>query len=76
MIHRSSIGSFERFIGLLLEHFSGNLPLWLAPVQVSVLPIGKNHLKYAKKFLTLWRKTASAPNCEAKTKASAKNPGR
>ncbi|MEK7521151.1 MAG: His/Gly/Thr/Pro-type tRNA ligase C-terminal domain-containing protein, partial [Patescibacteria group bacterium] len=49
MIHRSSIGSFERFIGLLLEHFSGNLPLWLAPVQVSVLPIGKNHLKYAKK---------------------------
>ncbi len=49
MIHRSSIGSFERFIGLLLEHFSGNLPLWLAPVQVQVLPIGKKHLKYAKK---------------------------
>ncbi|RDI73386.1 thrS: threonine--tRNA ligase [Gaiella occulta] len=43
MIHRALIGSFERFIGILLEHFGGAFPLWLAPVQVRVLPVGEAH---------------------------------
>ena len=47
MIHRALMGSYERFIGILLEHFSGELPLWLAPRQVSVLPIADRHADYA-----------------------------
>src|SRR3989344_339088 len=48
MIHRAIFGSFERFIGILLEHFAGNLPLWLAPEQLWIIPIGSSHKKYAK----------------------------
>ena len=47
MIHRALIGAFERFIGVLLEHYGGNLPLWLAPVQVWIIPVGTRHKKYA-----------------------------
>src|SRR5579859_968927 len=47
MIHRALMGSYERFIGILLEHFSGELPVWLAPVQAAVLPIADRHLEYA-----------------------------
>ncbi|HZE06988.1 MAG TPA: His/Gly/Thr/Pro-type tRNA ligase C-terminal domain-containing protein, partial [Solirubrobacteraceae bacterium] len=47
MIHRALMGSYERFIGILLEHFSGELPVWLAPVQAIVLPIADRHLQYA-----------------------------
>lgn len=49
MIHRAIYGSIERFIAILLEHFQGNFPLWLAPVQVKVLPIADAHLAYAEK---------------------------
>jgi threonyl-tRNA synthetase len=48
MIHRALMGSYERFIGILLEHFSGELPLWLAPLQVIVLPIADRHSLYGK----------------------------
>jgi threonyl-tRNA synthetase len=47
MIHRASMGSFERFIGILIEHYAGEFPLWLAPVQAIVLPISDRHLEYA-----------------------------
>jgi threonyl-tRNA synthetase len=47
MIHRALMGSYERFIGILLEHFAGELPLWLAPVQAIVLPIADRHAPYA-----------------------------
>jgi threonyl-tRNA synthetase len=47
VIHRAIFGSFERFIALLLEHYAGALPLWLAPVQAVVLPIADRHLPYA-----------------------------
>ncbi len=43
MIHRALIGSFERFIGILIEHFAGAFPFWLAPVQVRILPVGLGH---------------------------------
>jgi len=48
MIHRALFGSFERFIGILLEHTAGELPLWLAPVQAIVLPIADRHFGYAR----------------------------
>jgi threonyl-tRNA synthetase len=48
VIHRAIFGSFERFIALLLEHYAGALPLWLAPVQVIVLPISDRHVDYGK----------------------------
>jgi threonyl-tRNA synthetase len=47
MIHRALMGSYERFIGILLEHLAGELPVWLAPVQAIVLPISDRHLEYA-----------------------------
>jgi threonyl-tRNA synthetase len=47
MIHRALFGSVERFFGVLLEHFAGNLPTWLSPVQVRVLPVRDDHVPYA-----------------------------
>jgi threonyl-tRNA synthetase len=49
MIHRALMGSFERFIGILIEHYAGAFPLWLAPVQVAVLPIADRHAEYARR---------------------------
>lgn len=49
MIHRVAFGSIERFIGILIEHFAGAFPTWLAPVQVKVLPISDKHSAYAEK---------------------------
>jgi len=49
MIHRALLGSLERFFGVLIEHYGGNFPFWLAPVQISVIPLGIDHLSYAKK---------------------------
>jgi threonyl-tRNA synthetase len=48
IIHRAPLGTHERFIGFLLEHYAGRFPLWLAPVQVKVLPISDKFLGYAK----------------------------
>lgn len=48
MIHRTVLGSLERFIGILIEHYAGAFPLWLAPVQVEILPIADRHLDYAR----------------------------
>jgi threonyl-tRNA synthetase len=48
MIHRALLGSFERFIGILIEHYAAEFPLWLAPVQAVVLPIADRHLEYAQ----------------------------
>ncbi|MHC4360734.1 MAG: threonine--tRNA ligase, partial [Planctomycetota bacterium] len=48
MIHRAVLGSFERFIGILIEHYGGQMPLWLAPEQVRVLPISKKTNDYAE----------------------------
>lgn len=48
IIHRAPLGTHERFIGFLLEHYAGKLPLWLAPVQVKILPISDKFLDYAK----------------------------
>ena len=48
MIHRAPFGSMERFVGVLIEHFAGAFPAWLAPLQAVVLPIGESHQEYAE----------------------------
>jgi threonyl-tRNA synthetase len=48
MIHRTLLGSLERFIGILIEHYGGAFPLWLSPIQVAVLPVGEKHLKHSR----------------------------
>ena len=48
MIHRAVLGSFERFLGIMIENYAGRFPLWLAPEQVKVIPIGDRHSDYAK----------------------------
>jgi len=48
MIHRAILGSFERFIGILIEHTAGEFPFFIAPTQVIIIPIADTHLEYAK----------------------------
>lgn len=52
IIHRAPLGTHERFIGFLLEHYAGRLPLWLSPVQVKILPISDKFLPYSKEVFT------------------------
>ena len=47
MVHRAILGSYERFLALIIEHFAGAFPVWLSPVQVSIIPISEKHLEYA-----------------------------
>ena len=47
MIHRALLGSMERFIGILIEHYGGRFPAWLAPVQAGILPVADRHNDYA-----------------------------
>ncbi|MBI2056036.1 MAG: threonine--tRNA ligase [Candidatus Sungbacteria bacterium] len=51
VIHRAIFGSFERFIGVLLEHFKGALPFWLAPVQTAIIPVSEKHVEYAERVV-------------------------
>jgi threonyl-tRNA synthetase len=48
MVHRALFGSVERFFGVLIEHYAGAFPMWLAPVQVGLVPISEKHLVYAE----------------------------
>lgn len=50
MIHRTIMGSFERFMGILIEHYAGAFPLWLAPVQIAILPVSVKHSDYGQKI--------------------------
>jgi threonyl-tRNA synthetase len=48
MIHRAILGSMERFIGILIEHYGGSLPLWLSPVQARIIPVSEKYCGYAE----------------------------
>lgn len=50
MLHRVVFGSFERFLGILIEHYGGNFPVWLAPTQVAIVPVSEKHIAFAKKI--------------------------
>ena len=54
-IHRAPLGTHERFIGFLIEHFGGNFPLWLAPVQVTVIPVSDKFLGYANEVTNIFK---------------------
>lgn len=51
MIHRVVLGSIERFMGILIEHYAGKFPAWLAPVQVKVLPVSDKYLPYGREIV-------------------------
>lgn len=55
MLHRALFGSFERFIGLLIEHYAGAFPVWLSPVQVKILSVGEKHVEYCQKLADEFR---------------------
>src|SRR5687767_2023154 len=57
IIHRAPLGTHERFIGFLIEHYAGNFPLWLAPVQAAILPISDKFMDYAVKLSNLLKKS-------------------
>ncbi|MFH0820070.1 MAG: threonine--tRNA ligase [bacterium] len=50
MLHQAILGSLERFTGLLIEHYAGAFPTWLSPVQIKIIPVGKDHFKYSEKL--------------------------
>ena len=50
MLHRTIMGSLERFIAILIEHFAGALPTWISPVQVKLLPIAERHIEYGERL--------------------------
>ncbi|HID32734.1 MAG TPA: threonine--tRNA ligase, partial [bacterium (Candidatus Stahlbacteria)] len=56
MIHRAIYGSIERFVGILIEHYGGDFPLWLAPVQVAVLPVSERQVEFAMKVIARMRR--------------------
>ncbi len=53
MIHRALFGSIERFMGVLIEHYGGAFPTWLAPTQVAIIPVSQNHHEYAEKVYSI-----------------------
>jgi len=55
MVHRALLGSLERFFGILIEHYNGNFPLWLAPVQILTIPIADRHTAYAESLSARFR---------------------
>lgn len=57
MIHRALLGSIERFMGILIEHYAGAFPAWLAPIQAAVIPVSQNHFEYAKKVASDLKKS-------------------
>ncbi len=64
-IHRAPLGTHERFIGFLIEHYGGKFPLWLAPVQVAVIPVGDAHVAEAQKVHDLLRSNMIRPEFDS-----------
>ena len=65
MLHRVIYGSIERFIGVLIEHYAGSFPLWLAPVQVNIIPVNNEyHLEYANKIKEMLQKEGIRVNLD------------
>jgi threonyl-tRNA synthetase len=69
MIHRALFGSFERFIGILIEHYAGEFPPWLAPVQAIVLPIADRHVGYAREVLSRLREMGLRAELDERTES-------
>ena len=66
ILHRTIFGSIERFMGILIEHFAGKFPLWLAPVQVQLIPVSDSHLAYAKEIEAALKAAGVRVNVDAR----------
>jgi threonyl-tRNA synthetase len=69
MIHRALMGSFERFIGILIEHYGGDFPLWLAPVQALVLPVSERFEEYARTLAATLRSHGLRVECDERNES-------
>ncbi len=67
MVHRALLGSIERFFGVLIEHYAGAFPLWLAPVQAMVIPIADRHAEYAEQVAGRLREAGFRVDVDART---------
>ncbi len=67
MVHRAILGSYERFLALLIEHFVGAFPFWLSPVQIMIIPISQKHFKYAEKIQAELKEFRTEINKEQET---------
>lgn len=68
LIHRAPLGSLERWVGLLIEHYAGAFPLWLSPVQIAVLPISDKQINYSTKVKELLEKAGIRVELSAENK--------
>jgi len=66
MLHRALFGSLERFIGILIEHYSGKLPFWISPLQIMVIPVSDEFDDYAKLVNDKIRKSGISSNVDLK----------
>jgi threonyl-tRNA synthetase len=64
MIHRAVLGSFERFIGIIIEHYGGEMPLWLSPEQMRIMPISEKSNDYARKVEQRLRDEGMRAGCD------------
>ena len=71
VVHRALLGSLERFIGILIEHYAGAFPFWLAPVQVRVIPVGEGHREARDALARRRSRTASRSTTPTRRSASA-----
>ncbi|MBI4441408.1 threonine--tRNA ligase [Candidatus Woesearchaeota archaeon] len=69
VIHRAILGSLDRFIGVLIEHFAGKFPLWLSPVQAILLPVADRHIPYAEKVASLLRSAGLRVTIDTRTES-------
>ncbi len=72
LIHRAILGSLERFIGVLIEHYAGAFPVWLAPIQVKILPIASRHDNYAKKVGEILKESNVRVKVDERTETTGK----
>ena len=69
MIHRTILGSIERFLGILIEHFAGKFPLWMAPVQTVALPINDELIPYAREVRDVLEKAGLRTDVDSRTES-------
>ena len=73
VIHRAIFGSFERFIGVLLEHTAGNLPVWLTPTQVRIIPVAERHAAYGNSIVKILQRKNIRADIAAANQTLGKN---
>ncbi len=72
MLHRAMLGSVERFMGILIEHYAGRFPLWISPNQVRILPIADRHQKYAQKIVDKFKAAGLNVEMDARSESVSK----